>query len=77
MEGRIQILPTEAQLVQEAPAMAFADDTLDKDLDFLIFMLERRLGRLPTVEEVFKFIKGDEWDRLVIWNSAKKEAKHG
>jgi len=51
---------------------------MDEDaLDELIQALRNRLGRLPTEDEVLKFITGTEWDRLVIWNSAKKEMKNG
>lgn len=51
---------------------------MDEDaLDRIIAALRNRLGRIPTEDEVLVFIQGSDWDRLVIWNSAKKETQHG
>lgn len=45
----------------------------DRDMSLLIAGLERRLGRLPTEEEMHDFIFGDKETREKIWNSNKKE----
>jgi hypothetical protein len=53
-----------------------ADEKVIDDLAQLIIKLRDRLGRLPTEDETYKFIKGSDWDRFVIWNLAKKEKKN-
>lgn len=42
-------------------------------LDLLIEKLTKRLGRLPTEEEVWTFINGSVTERLFIWNKVKDE----
>lgn len=40
-------------------------------LDTLIVALRDRFQRIPTEEEVYGFIYGDDWDRFIIWNKEK------
>ena len=43
---------------------------VDQDMKVLIAGLTDHLGRLPTEEEVYQFIFGDEKQRQEIWNKA-------
>lgn len=37
----------------------------------VILKLYERYGRLPTEEELFQFVFGDDWQQFVIWNKEK------
>ena len=46
--------------------------TSEQVLHELVLKLETRLGRLPTEDEVYDFITGDDDARLHIWNKTKE-----
>lgn len=41
----------------------------DKKMHDLVLALKLHLGRLPTEDEVVKFINGTEEEKTAIWNS--------
>lgn len=45
----------------------------DDSLKTLVEALTTRLGRLPTEDEIIKFINGDMETRQEIWNSIKED----
>jgi hypothetical protein len=45
----------------------------DDPLGDLIDRLHQRFKRPPTADEVMKFVYGNEWEKLVIWNCEKKD----
>lgn len=41
---------------------------LDAKFDMLVLSLRARLGRLPTEDEVYRFITGSHEERQAIWD---------
>lgn len=46
-----------------------AKDAVRESIHRTIVKLRRRLGRTPTVDEVWTFIKGTRDEQEAIWNS--------
>lgn len=46
--------------------------TSEKVLHELVLKMEERFGRVPTEDEVYDFITGDDDARLHIWNKTKE-----
>lgn len=41
-------------------------------LDLVIDALRNRFNRIPTEEEVWMLLYGDDWEKLIIWNKEKR-----
>lgn len=42
---------------------------MDNEIEEIITILHFKLGRIPTEDEVYYFIFGNDLDRMMLWNT--------